>query len=463
MQLLHKRLMFLVFIPAFVFAQDGTLDGSFAIGSGPNSEVEGARELSNGKIIVYGYFDNWSGTPANGIIRLNSNCSIDQTFTPSEKVVMPNYMLPLKNGQLLACTSGRIIKMNANGSLDESFGIHPIQNNSISGMFEDAQGNYHIMGDLSSYDGAPVSSGFRIFTNGVLDRSFFLSTTSGIAVYDMIETLDGRLVLCMASNQTYKGISFPCGIVKVNKDGSIFKQFSLRSTISGSANAVVEMPDGTLLIEGPFNDVTEHYALLKISPDGTHDRSFIPLQNVSFFGISDKMVLLSNNYVLLQGKFSYDGSASQIIRMKSSGELDPTFSAVDTEYWIYSMHLQKDGKILIGGAFEYFGTILRPFVARLRNRYPKYVTGTDELVPAAKTITIKENPLTKPVIELTSLEGGSYFIYNSQGVLLQSGMLLEGPNAIVLALTESNTTLLYLHVVGENASQSSYKILFEGH
>ncbi len=62
---------------------DGTIDPSFNVGSGfdANPFVHSVFVLPNGKILVGGQFTLYNGTNSNRIIRLNSDGSVDATFT----------------------------------------------------------------------------------------------------------------------------------------------------------------------------------------------------------------------------------------------------------------------------------------------------------------------------------------------------------------------------------------------
>lgn len=61
---------------------DGSIDNTFNIGTGFNAPVsaEGIFIQSDGKILVGGQFTEYNGTSSNGLIRINSNGSIDNTF-----------------------------------------------------------------------------------------------------------------------------------------------------------------------------------------------------------------------------------------------------------------------------------------------------------------------------------------------------------------------------------------------
>ena len=59
---------------------DGTVDTTFNIGSGPDSSVNVVVPLVDGKILVGGWFHNFDGSPRAGLVRLNADGSVDQSF-----------------------------------------------------------------------------------------------------------------------------------------------------------------------------------------------------------------------------------------------------------------------------------------------------------------------------------------------------------------------------------------------
>jgi uncharacterized delta-60 repeat protein len=59
---------------------DGTIDDSFIIGNGPDKSVFAINELSDGKVLIGGYFDNFNGIPVKKIARLHPDGSLDHTF-----------------------------------------------------------------------------------------------------------------------------------------------------------------------------------------------------------------------------------------------------------------------------------------------------------------------------------------------------------------------------------------------
>ena len=61
---------------------DGTLDTSFDPGSGLNNYTEAILVQSDGQIIIGGHFTDIDGTARNRLARLNANGSVDTTFAP---------------------------------------------------------------------------------------------------------------------------------------------------------------------------------------------------------------------------------------------------------------------------------------------------------------------------------------------------------------------------------------------
>ena len=65
-----------------VSAQPGANDPSFNYGVGANDVTRACVIQNDGKIIVGGQFVNYNGTGISGIVRLNSDGSLDPSFNP---------------------------------------------------------------------------------------------------------------------------------------------------------------------------------------------------------------------------------------------------------------------------------------------------------------------------------------------------------------------------------------------
>ena len=117
---------------------NGSLDTSFVVGTGiltPTlNPVEKVIIQPDGKILVGGSFTQYSGVTFNGIVRLESNGSIDTTFSSSTSSAQIGSIQVLSNNKILVSgyftdwngtQTGHIAILNSDGSLYENFGNQP--------------------------------------------------------------------------------------------------------------------------------------------------------------------------------------------------------------------------------------------------------------------------------------------------------------------------------------------------
>jgi hypothetical protein len=73
---------------------DGSIDNSFNPGTGANYTVNCVAVQPDGKVLVGGYFWTFNGVTRNGIVRLNSDGTVDSGFNPGGGVHILNYPNP---------------------------------------------------------------------------------------------------------------------------------------------------------------------------------------------------------------------------------------------------------------------------------------------------------------------------------------------------------------------------------
>ena len=173
---------------------DGSVDTSFVYGTGFDSSVFSIAIQTDGKIIIVGAFINYNGTPANRIIRFNSDGSVDTSFvygTGFNNLV--RYIAIQSDGKILVggsfttyngTSANRIIRLNSNGSIDTSFIIGTGFNNFVTSIGIDSNGNVFIGGDYTTYNGVfnsrvlslglGVSPTNYIISGGSVDYNFFV-------------------------------------------------------------------------------------------------------------------------------------------------------------------------------------------------------------------------------------------------------------------------------------------------
>src|ERR1041385_94866 len=127
---------------------------------------------------------------------------------------------------------------------------------------------------------------------------------------------------------------------------------SLNIAVNSNPYAMLLQPDGKLLLGGAFLLSGPIRNLVRFNADGSSDTNFNSWSGTS--GEVRSILLQPDGGVVLAGLFtSYNGVPhTNMARVLPSGGLDNSFNAgKGPNNRVYSMALQSDGKILLGGDF----------------------------------------------------------------------------------------------------------------
>lgn len=200
---------------------DGTLDTTFnSGGAGFNARVLNLKILSDGKILVLGQFTTYNGLSYAGIVRLNSDGSIDTSFNPGTgfnaqaqdidiqsdgKYVVAGYFTAY-NGT----TVNGIVRLNSDGSIDPTFnsgtGFSITQ---VEDVLIQPDGKIYVGGLFTSYNGTTANALIRLNSDGSIDNTFNTGTGFGGGVVlnpSMIFDADYNLVIG-GTFTSYNGVS----------------------------------------------------------------------------------------------------------------------------------------------------------------------------------------------------------------------------------------------------------------
>jgi uncharacterized delta-60 repeat protein len=231
---------------------DGSVDTSFNIGS-YNVQIGIDEELSallpDGKILFVGYFPFYTSAGQTstkyGIVRLNPNGTIDNTFnqfgvgfTPNvgirDVVVQPDGKILLAGENLTnynGVSLGRpgLIRLNPDGSLDTTFILNTSTN--VIGIECELQSDGKILfyNDLGGYNGNATRRLVRLNPDGSLDGTF-PNTALSIGVSPsrrfsdiVVDNLD-RIYL-LGTDLIYSGTSVP-SLIRLTPNGTVDSSFS---------------------------------------------------------------------------------------------------------------------------------------------------------------------------------------------------------------------------------------------
>jgi len=163
---------------------DGTQNETLQIGTGFNANSFGFTTIlnDNGKLLVTGNFTQYNGTTANRLIRLNSNGSIDSTFATGTgfnnyslkalKTVNDKYVIVGNFTTYSGVTSNRIVSLNDDGTIDTSLVIGSGFNNTGIDVVTDADENLYITGYFTSYSGVTANRLIKLDSTGNIVSAF---------------------------------------------------------------------------------------------------------------------------------------------------------------------------------------------------------------------------------------------------------------------------------------------------
>ncbi|MDP3471598.1 MAG: delta-60 repeat domain-containing protein [Algoriphagus sp.] len=212
---------------------DGSLDVSYNEGEGPDNSVLSMAILPDEKILIGGSFDFFNGIERKYFARLNSNGSLDNTFYPGTGVNDKVYNISVQqDGKILiggdftshnGVSVNRIIRLNQDGSLDNSFDIGTGADNSVKAIAVQSDGKILIAGDFLSFDGNKINRIARLNNDGSIDASFNSGAGANNSIWNIVIESDGK-ILIHGSFSTYNG-SDKNSLAKLNNDGSLDTSF----------------------------------------------------------------------------------------------------------------------------------------------------------------------------------------------------------------------------------------------
>jgi uncharacterized delta-60 repeat protein len=372
---------------------DGLLDPLFNIGSGFNSPANYVAIQSDDKIIVGGTFQSYNGNSCNYIARLNSDGTFDNGFnfsgTGFDGVV--SCFIIQSTGQIIvggqfqsyngnSCKT--IARLNNDGTFDTGFNSGGEGFNSLIRIIKaQTNGKIIVAGNFTNYNDIngnhPCNFIARLNNDGTFDTGFNSSGTgfNGF-LYWLVTQSTGQIIVggdFLNYNDIYG--DHPCNyIARLNEDGTFDTGFNSGSGFDDtSISAVIQPSDGKIIISGYFTtyDGNAMSGIVRINFDGTFDNEFNSGgSGLNLYYTAYTLSVQSDGKILLGGEFiSYNGiPCGYIARLNPDGTLDNAFiqnngSGFDQK--VNSLASQSTGKIITVGNFQHFNNIPVNFIARL--------------------------------------------------------------------------------------------------
>ncbi|REH01919.1 T9SS type A sorting domain-containing protein [Flavobacterium aquicola] len=344
---------------------DGTVDKNFNI---PvfNKSISDIIYQEDNKIIITGNFTKVNNINCVNIVRLNSDGSIDNSFTDgtfsSVNGGFINTIAIQKDGKYIVgglftiynsinnTYFNNIIRLNNDGTIDYTFNIlyKPGFNGVINGF------DLYIKKVIAQPDGKIIVQGggnlfsngltysrqiSRLNANGSIDTSFKFENEPSLSDYFTIFSFatqnDGKIFI------NIDGI-----IKKLNIDGSFdnsFKDININKVDKSyhSRNDFVYLQNDKIIVNGNYqspNGITR-FGIFRLNLDGSLDLTFNPHSSTNMMYYSTfnsagphNTAVLSDDKILIFGNFTSfnDNSCNHICKLTKEGLFDPSFNLDST-------------------------------------------------------------------------------------------------------------------------------------
>ena len=423
---------------------DGSRDITFNVGEGFNKGEYQVRDIAiqniagQEKILAVGEFSSYKGVLANRIIRLNSDGSIDTSFDMGSGFNDDIYTIKVQNdnkilvGGYFSEYNGQsargIIRLNSDGSRDTSFDV----GTGFDGFFltmdietQDILGQPKIIivGVFSSYRGVVANDIVRLNDNGTRDTNFDMGTgfsgslpfTSGLDCNIVVQS-DGKIIVGNDST-TYRGDTIN-GIVRINDDGTRDTSFDMGTGFSAAPYGLSIQTDGKIVVGGwatRYNDeITGN--IIRLNTNGSRDITF---ESEKVKGLVFDVDLYSDNRVFVSGQVNSDdsGAAQFLTKLNINGKRDTSWSLRDPDNTrpgfngrILAFKVQQDGKIIYTGGFSKYQGVSANKIIRLNpdgSRDTSFDMGTGFNDSVGSVVITSDNKI---------MVSGTFSEYNGQSV-----------------------------------------------
>jgi uncharacterized delta-60 repeat protein len=382
----------------------GTLDTSFDIGDGFNSSVRTLAKDNSGKIYAGGDFTSYSGVTQNRLIRLNSDGTKDETFDIGDGFNGTVYGVALDSSghtyvagsfsQFSGSTQNYLIRLNSDGTKDETFDIGDGFNSYIYKLEIDSNDKIYVGGYFTTYSGITQNYAARLNSDATLDSTFDMGDGFDDAVV-MIKIIDDKIY--MGGNfTTYSGLTHN-KIVSLNNDGSINESIDLGTGFDNTVYALDINPSNYIYVGGSFvkyDGVKNESYIIKLNTDGTKDTTFDTGYgpNAAVYDIN----IDSNDKIVISGEFySYDHiSCPRLARLNSDGTYDYSLNiGAGFNGSVNSVCVDSSNDLYVGGQFSTYNNMTQKYLVKLNSggTVDTNFNVTDVFTSGITSIVVDEN------------------------------------------------------------------------
>lgn len=349
-------------------------DNTFNVGSGFTTFLGGnlvfaSAQQADGKILLGGPFTGYTGLASNSLIRINTDGSKDTSFDIGigfEAFASVNSIAIQNDGKILVggafntytgSTNNYLIRLNTDGSKDSTFNIDSGFNGVVDTVAIQSNGKILVGGRFTQFTGSTANKIIRLNANGTKDSTFNIGSGFNDEVLRIKVQTDGKILVGGWFTQ-FTG-STNNRLIRLNSNGTKDSTFNIGSGFGGGivgwVSAIQIQPDGKIIAAGDFNTFTgsSNNNIIRLNANGSNDTTFNA--GSGFGSIVNDLALQSDGKVFVAGQYTtFNGSTqNRLIRLNADGSKDTSFDiGSGFSQIVYTITLPSDNnEIFVGGQF----------------------------------------------------------------------------------------------------------------
>lgn len=346
---------------------DGTIDETFS----PSIFIANTRDiiiLNNGKILLSGDVRTFNGNGVNGMVRLNENGTVDDSFNPGtgfnnvssffyKTAEQPDgkvIIIGLLSSYDGNSIPGQIFRINLDGSFDNSFQATGAGDGNLMDLRIFDDGKILISGSNKTFNGQNTGNIVRLFSDGELDRSFSPEVVID-ETFTFIRSFDIKDDRIVVSGNIKLADNIEYEVVALDIEGTLDDSF-LPSLVSSSVWNTIIAGNSKILIGGPVRSLNNQskQGLGVLNPDGSVDQDFDV--DIERFAEVETDLILEDGGLLISGNYTeVNGQqVSGLIKLDAAGSIDDSFNIGPIDGKVFTM-IELDEGYLVGGDFNIIG------------------------------------------------------------------------------------------------------------
>jgi len=266
-------------------------------------------------------------------------------------------------------TVNRIARLNADGTRDAAFTTNTGTgfNSAVYSVAVQADGKIVLVGDFTTLGVIGVNYIAQLDADGTRDAAFTTNTGTGFnsTVYSVAVQADGKIVVGGLFT-TLNGVTVN-RIAQLNANGIPDTAFTTNTGtgFNGSVYSIAVQADGKIVVGGGFttlNDVTGVNRIARLNANGIPDTTFTTNTGTGFNGSVYSIAVQADGKIVVGGLFTTLNGApvNYIARLNADGTPDTAFTTntgTGFNNGVFSVAVQADGKIVLGGFFTTLNSV----------------------------------------------------------------------------------------------------------